>query len=359
MILALGGLALLLAVAAMLPLWQTDHWFVRILDFPRMQLGFAGLVVAFLYAVLVPDPRRGRSLFIIAVLLAATGWQFFHVARYLFFFPEEVASEENCSADKRLSLLGANVLNENEDFGKMLGLARQQDADTILLTESDKAWEEAMRPLHKAYPYRIAVPLENSYGMHLYSRLPMSGEVKYRVQDDIPSIDARITMRDGSEVILFAIHPEPPRPGDDSGERDAELVLVGREARDEGRASLVFGDFNDVGWSSTTLLFGEVSGTFDPRVGRELLPTFNANWPMMRWPLDHLFVSPHWALVEMERLGQIGSDHFPVGFTLCLKQDAGDTLVTPSADPEAEAEASEQLREGRIEEATEEDGEKH
>ena len=121
--------------------------------------------------------------------------------------------------DKRLSLLGANVLIENNDYGKMLDLARHQDTDIILLTEGDKAWEEAMRPLQEAYPYRIAVPLENSYGMHLYSRLPMSGEVKYRVQEDIPSIDARITMRDGSEVILFAIHPEPPRPGDDSGER--------------------------------------------------------------------------------------------------------------------------------------------
>ena len=355
----LGVVALLLALAAFLPAWQTDLWFIRVLDYPRMQLAFAGLFIALLYAILVPDPRRGGSLFVISVLLVATAWQFLHAARFLWFYPDEVASEESCPADKRLSMLGANVLIENEDYGKVLALAKEQQADLILLTESDRAWQEAMAPLHAAYPYRVAVPLENSYGMHLYSRLPMTGEVKYRVQDNIPSIDARVTMRDGSEVIVYAIHPEPPRPGDDTGERDAELVLVGREARDEGGASIIIGDLNDVAWSQTTKLFLEVSGTKDPRVGRRLMPTFNANWPMMRWPLDHLFLTPHWGLVDMERLNHVGSDHFPVRFTACLTRDPDERLVAREADGEAEAEASEQLQEGREEEATEVDGKKY
>ncbi|WP_265562299.1 endonuclease/exonuclease/phosphatase family protein [Sphingomicrobium arenosum] len=355
----LGLLALLLALVAFLPAWQTDLWFIRIFDYPRMQLGFAGLAVAFLYAILVPDVRRGRSLFIVSVLLVATAWQFLHASRFLFFYPNEVAGVEKCAPEKQLSMLGANVLIENEDYAAMLRVAEAEQADIILLTESDAAWQEAMRPLHEAYPYRIAVPLENSYGMHLYSRLPMTGEVKYRVQDDIPSIDARVTMRDGSEVLVYAIHPEPPRPGDDTGERDAELVLVGREARDEGGASIILGDLNDVAWSKTTKLFLEVSGTRDPRVGRRLMPTFNANWPMMRWPLDHLFLSPHWGFVEMDRLDHIGSDHFPVKFTVCLTHDAEKRLVARDADRDAEAEASEQLQEGREEEATEVDGKKY
>ncbi|WP_343348032.1 endonuclease/exonuclease/phosphatase family protein [Sphingomicrobium sp. XHP0239] len=355
----IGLVAVLLVIAAFLPAWQTDLWFIRVLDYPRMQFGFAGLVVAVLYAVMTPDPRRGRSLFILSLLVVATGWQFFHAARFLFFYPNEVKTAQNCPSDRQVSLMGANVLIENDRYEEMLAEIRAVDADVVLLTESDAAWEEAMQPLHADYPHRIAVPLENSYGMHLYSKLPMTGEILYRVQDDIPSIDATVTMRDGSEVLVYAIHPEPPRPGDDTGERDAELVLVGRDARREGGASIVMGDLNDVAWSQTTRMFAEVSGTQDPRVGRKLMPTFNANWPLMRWPLDHVFLSPHWRLVAMDRHQSAGSDHFPVSFTVCLVTEAQTRMVTPTADPDGEEEASEQLEEGRREEATEVDGEKY
>ena len=358
-IIGLEILAVVLTIVAFLPVWQTDLWFIRVLDYPRMQLGFIGLFLAIIYAVLTPDTRRGKSLFVISVLLVATAWQFLHAARFLFFYPDEVESAENCAPDKRLTMMGANVLIENDRYDAMLQEIQRVDADLVLLTESDQAWEDAMAPLHDSYPYRIAVPLENSYGMHLYSRLPMEGEVKYRVQDDIPSIDAYVTMMDGSRVKIYAIHPEPPRPGDDTGERDAELVLVGREARDEGGASIILGDLNDVAWSDTTKMFVEVSGTRDPRVGRRLMPTFNAKWPLMRWPLDHLFLTPHWGIVEMERHDASGSDHFPVSFTACLIEEADKRMVSSQASGETEAKASEQLREGRDESATEVDGKKY
>jgi hypothetical protein len=61
----------------------------------------------------------------------------------------------------------------------------------------------------------------------------------------------------------------------------------------------------------------------------------------VRWPLDHLFHSNHFRLVELRRCGDIGSDHFPV-------------LVELSYEPEALAEQSEsQTAPGDQEEATE------
>ena len=55
--------------------------------------------------------------------------------------------------------------------------------------------------------------------------------------------------------------------------------------------------------------------------GRGLYPTFNAKYPLLRWPLDHLFVSPHFELMQIDRLPDIGSDHFPIYFRLCLKEN--------------------------------------
>ncbi|MBP6274231.1 MAG: endonuclease, partial [Acinetobacter sp.] len=40
--------------------------------------------------------------------------------------------------------------------------------------------------------------------------------------------------------------------------------------------------------------------------------TFHADYPLLRWSLDHIFHSTDFGLVEMKRLPHIGSDHFPI-----------------------------------------------
>src|SRR5690606_10446670 len=108
--------------------------------------------------------------------------------------------------------------------------------DVVVLLEPDARWVRALAPLTAHYPHQVLRPLDNAYGMAVYSRLPLvEPRVHELVERDIPSIITGVRLRNGPVVRLYAIHPRPPRPGSDTEERDAELVVVGRRAvRDRG-----------------------------------------------------------------------------------------------------------------------------
>jgi hypothetical protein len=135
------------------------------------------------------------------------------------------------------------------------------------------------------------------------------------------------------------LHPEPPIPFEDTLGRDGELILTAREVRSDPLPAIVTGDLNDVAWSRTTRRFQRLSGLLDPRVGRGFYNTFDARFPLLRWPLDHLFHDPRFRLVSLERLPDIGSDHFPMLFELALAQTeaADEAPDRPDAGDRAEA----------------------
>ena len=350
---ALVGLAVLLVLLSFLPLWQTDRWWVRQWDYPRLQV--AGLLVIVAAGLIAARIKRGW--WMLGAVGAALAWQVSHFLAYLPFYPKEVESAAACAPDRRLSLLNANVLLTNEEYPLLLKQVAARKPDVLLLLEPGTEWAKTVAPLSRDYPYRLSEPVPNTYGMILMSRLPMAGRIDHLLQPGVPSATVTITLRGGQRVILYALHPEPPWPGDDSGERDAELVATGRKVRDAGRAAVVMGDLNDVAWSRTTKLFKDVAGMGDPRVGRGFYPTFTAQYPLLRWPLDHLFVSPHWKVATIDRLDSIGSDHFPIAFTLCLTDRAAQRQVALNASPATEAEATEQVVEGKQEMREEDRGE--
>jgi endonuclease/exonuclease/phosphatase (EEP) superfamily protein YafD len=350
---ALVALALFLILVSFLPLWWTDHWWVRLWDFPRLQV--AGLL--FVVGIGLCFIHLGHWRWPLgAAVIAALAWQGSHFIAYFPPYPKQVHSARACPPGRQFTLLNANVLMTNRNYAGLLRLIDRRRPDVLLLLETDGQWERAVAPLRGRYSYYLSEALPNTYGMILMSRLPLEGRIRHRLQSGVPSAEVLLKLRDGSEIGLHALHPEPPLPGDDSGERDAELVMVGRQVRDEGRATVVVGDLNDVAWSRTSHLFRRVAGMGDPRIGRGLYSTFNARYPLLRWPLDHLFVSPHFDLIQIEVLPDIGSDHFAILFHLCLKDDASKRKVAPSASPGTEADATEEVQAGKAEKREEQGG---
>lgn len=313
----------LLLVALNIPVWATvlpffrhDHWVFRIFDFPRVQIASLSALAILLTLFF----RNSESLWLQALMVInifCFCYQLWEIAAYTRFYRPEVVQYHGADNEDTISLLSSNVLTSNRRSDLLLAQVEKWQPDVVLTLESDAWWEGELAVLEEAWQYgfTVKIPLDNLYGMHLYSRLPLRNvEVRHWVTPDIPSIVAELQLRSGVWVRIYCLHPMPPSPteAETATERDAELLLVGREIEKDNRAVLVFGDLNDVAWSRTTRLFQKISGLLDPRKGRGLYSTFHAGYWFLRWPLDHIFHSTDFLLGTIRVLPSVGSDHFPV-----------------------------------------------
>ncbi len=340
-------------VTTLLSLSRSPHWIFRIWEFPRLQIAALTAASGALYAVFFFRGRPAEWVFLIALVLCVL-WQGRKIYPYTPLARVQVersrrqprrAEPATDAARPTFRLLIANVLMENRQHERLLEVVRETDSDLLLLVETDEVWARALEPLVATYPYVVRHPQDNHYGMMLFSRLPLHDPaVEFLVQDDIPSIHTAVELPSGDRIHLHCLHPRPPEPIRDqhSTPRDAELVLVGRAIREEGnRPTVVAGDLNDVAWSPTTELFLRLSGLLDPRIGRGFFNTFHADHPFFRYPLDHIFHSNHFRLIELRRCGHVGSDHFPVLVELSYEPDAPVRQPPSEADTEDHEEAAE------------------
>lgn len=342
------ALGLIASAATVTSLSKGAHWFIRAWDFPRLQIATAAAVSTTLFSGFFFRGRRGDWLFLLSNLVCLL-WQARKIFPFTRLSPVQVkCSDDHAPTDRSFRLLISNVLLENREPERLLALISACKPDLVLTVEIDAAWANALEPLLQDFPYSIRQPQENYYGMMLFSRFPLAEpEVKFLVQEDIPSIHSGFDLPSGDRIFLHGLHPRPPEPirNQDSTPRDAELVVVGRAIRAGGdRPTVVAGDLNDVAWSSTTELFLRLSGLLDPRVGRGLFNSYHADHALIRYPLDHVFHSNHFTLTELQRLPRIGSDHFPVLVELCLNPAAKAEQPKPEADAGDQADATEKLR---------------
>ncbi|MDQ8204732.1 endonuclease/exonuclease/phosphatase family protein [Pelagicoccus sp. SDUM812003] len=370
-----GLLSLVLVIATVIPLIRSDSWWIRILDFPRIQIAvLMGLTLAGYVALRFFGSMHPWEYTLPALLGLGLVWQLYCIIPYTALYPREMAGSLAEKDSNRISLLVFNVLSDNRQVDALRDIIRDNDPDVILLNEPTQWWLEQLDGLEKDYPYTLLQPQENQYGMLLYSRLEMENqEIRFLIEPEIPSIRAQVRLRSGTVITFYCLHPRPPglkrsdeakdngteeQAGEDeNGERedsdmrDAELITVGKEINKLGNVPvIVAGDFNDVAWSHTTHLFQRIGGLIDPRVGRGYFNTFDTRSRLMRYPLDHVFASEHFLLVELRRLPDIGSDHFPM--LAVFDYDPAASVVNEEPEPDAgdKKEAAKAIEEGKSDE---------
>lgn len=296
------------------PLTPIKHWMVRSCDFPRFQFVFLGLILLIIQYVLL-DFSNLTSILLISINFSCIIYHLWRIYPYTLLGKSTVKSNQIAYQETTLSILNVNVLMSNNNAEKLIDIINKANPDIIAMFETNRWWENALKQLEKNYRYTIKVPLDNRYGMHLYSNFKLiDSSVKYLVDKNIPSIHCHVELPSKAQVEMHFMHPAPPSPTESptSISRDVELLILAQSLENKFNPIIVSGDLNDVAWSRTHDRFLRKSGLLDPRVGRGLLSTFHAKYPFVRWPLDHIFHSHHFSVISLERLEKFGSDHFPL-----------------------------------------------
>jgi endonuclease/exonuclease/phosphatase (EEP) superfamily protein YafD len=339
----------LTVLVSLIPLLRYEAWYIRIFDYPRSQKFWINLAVLFLF-VSIYFTKTTHD-FVFAGLLAAN--QFYLLSQIWDYtvFARNQMKRSTKGDTKGIGLLIANVFQDNKDFQPCKDLIRTHRPDIFLLVETDEDWMRAMNEFSDDYPYKICQPQSNTYGICLFSKIRITqGRIRFLIDEDIPSIEADFETPHGETFRLYGLHPRPPVPHEspDSTPRDAEILTIGKEAKRHPEPVIVAGDLNDVAWSFTTNLFLKTSGLLDPRIGRGFFSTFHAHHRFLRWPLDHVFLSSHFSLMSLQRLGDIGSDHFPIYIRVVIDP----TKIQQNKDEERVADEKEkEIAEEKISEA--------
>ena len=195
------------------------------------------------------------------------------------------------------------------------------NADILVLQEVSPAMIEDLGShplLADDYRYRASEPSDDSTGLAVWSRFPISEAAVERLDGSRPLLRTTIDGPTG-EFRLGAVHVTPPLSGPDTAAWDRQLgQLAGADA------------------SSPALLVGDFNATDDHQQFRAILDAgwtdahgpkgcgLDATWPNERiWPtllrLDHVLVTDHFEVLAVEVGDNATSDHRPVTATLRLR----------------------------------------
>lgn len=292
-----------------IPAASGDTWWIRYLDFPRLEFLIAILVVGVLLAAL---PRTRLSMLALAVLAGAAAYDSFILLPYSSAVKPQELSTNIYSKGNGLRMLEANVEMTNRHDHRLLEIVRNAAPDLAWFQETNDWWAKELSALGDRMPYHVSKAQPNYFGVDLYSHFPLiNPQVKYLTGSTNPSVFTGIRLPSGHMVKLYAIHPRPPQKGQSTAERDAQLLAAALAAHEDTEPHILAGDMNAVPWEDSIHQAQRVGRLLDPRIGRGLYITWNAKNPILKWPLDQILPSAGFTLLSLKVLPAFGSDHRP------------------------------------------------
>ncbi|MDF3352088.1 hypothetical protein HKX17_18170 [Sulfitobacter sp. KE34] len=303
-----------LALLSFGSLIETNAWWLRMTDFPRIHY-MIGLILV-LTGIAAARFMNGKLRLILGLLaFSAVVYNETKLAPYFWLGD---AAEMTCEEADTFSLMVANVRMGNRSADELLQLVDQHTPDLFLAMETNEWWDTELAPLSSTMPHTAQRITGGYFGLHFFSRLPLSEtEVIFPVEQDAPSLSTNIKLPSGEHIRFIGLHPRPPHPGEASTGRDAQLMWAALQARDNKFPTVIGGDLNAVPWEASVERLQRVGGFIDPRERYGYNATYDVKSWFMHWPLDQILHQADLSVGSFKVLPSFGSDHYPVLATLC------------------------------------------
>lgn len=210
----------------------------------------------------------------------------------------------------RFRLLQFNLRFDNPRRQEVIDFILETDADILLLNETSRLWEDALKGLNARYPQRFHCPEWGIIGgSMIFSKFPMrSGKDYCGPYGAIGITEVEI----GSEwVEVGAVHLRWPWPASGPEQIDKIKPRLGSLGRD----AIIAGDFNAATWSHSV---AQIASHGNLKIQRGFGGTWMYKWfpgslaPLLGLPIDNILAKGRFTLHRVETLPAIGSDHLPV-----------------------------------------------
>ena len=286
------------------------HWSLDL--FSHFHLQYAALLgFCFIAALLL------RAGLLAALLLPALLANLFLLAPFFLPRSDPAAATEGASP-RALSVMALNVYMDNEDYGAIGDLLREERADVVMLSENKPALMRALgETVGDLYPHVYDESTRGTYGLALLSRYPFS-EVKNVSLGGRGRRVIEVTLAEPAPVTLFGVHPLPPLGSRWAARRNDELAAIGALVRRATNPVILLGDFNASPWSHPIEQLTATTSLRFANLGFGVRPTWSYRSPLLSAPIDHIFVSPTWRVATYRVGREVGSDHLPVIAELTL-----------------------------------------
>ncbi len=120
----IGFLSIILTA---LPFLKLFNWWVRIGDFPRIQIACGALITAVLMLVFV-YPYEMSEIIFVSILFLCVIYQLYRILPYTPLYPIQVEQELEDEPHESIQILICNVFEENKDTDKLKNLDQVSQA---------------------------------------------------------------------------------------------------------------------------------------------------------------------------------------------------------------------------------------
>lgn len=209
-------------------------------------------------------------------------------------------------------ILLSNVNTANRQYSKLIDLVNYEAPNIIALIEINREWMDAMESLNARYPYYLASPRSDNFGIAIFSEIPFEKNEVINLGDTgLPSIYIEFKVEE-KVISLLATHPLPPTNSFYFPERNQQLDEITEFINAISNSKIVVGDLNVTMWSHYYKKLIDTTGLENTRKGFGIIPTWPTSLPALMMPIDHCLISEDLNTVNMSKSVNIGSDHYPL-----------------------------------------------